>query len=478
MKHQITAPTNRPLTTANPQLLHRRLRSRRWMIFSVLTLLVAVPLVAVEPIRIVTSSVKKSVPITVVTVTTKLPAPATQRTPAPVTVQPRTTAIRSIRTIKITPTNNPIRLTALQTTQNVTAPQVINNPPSTLKELKRSANEVVSQEPNLTKTVPVNPTDAFPLVLDTAPPTTNSDATIAPNSNSQPTKKPTVVPDALKLTVPLDANAPTDLVVITTEQPASEPSPLVPVPAVQLAPIPALGQDTREAPPLQNLVAVLNCGSPDCKQAAQRLKPTPLSDISLDIAPTFKPNLDEKPAKLQAAVRAWTNRQGKVIVSGQLADYTFSNIEIKLANGTITKIPMADLSVDDACYVADTWGFPKQCRIGLNAYDLRNWEPITFTWKASALTQKPLYFEDVQLERYGHTMGPWLQPARSGAHFFLNIAVLPYRMGIHPWNECQYSLGYYRPGSLAPRQLPAFPLNVKASLWQAGAMIGGVYLIP
>lgn len=478
MKHQITAPTNRPLTTANSQLRHRLPRSRRWVIFSALTLLFAVPLVAVEPIRIVTSSVKKPTPITVVTVTTKLPAPAIPRTPATVTAQPRTTAIRSIRTIKLAPTNNPIRLTALQTTQNVTAPQVINNPPSTLKELKASTDEVVFQEPNLTKIVPVNPTDAFPLVLDAVPTTANSDATITPNSDSQPTKKPTIVPDALKLTVPLEVNAPTDLVIIATQQPTSEPSQLLPAPAVQLAPISALGQDTRDAPPLQNLAAVLNCGSPDCEQAAQRLKPTPLSDISLDIAPTFKPNLDEKPAKLQAEVRAWTNRQGKVIVSGQLADYTFSKIEVKLVNGTITKIPMADLSVDDACYVADTWGFPKQCRIGLDAYDLRNWEPITFTWKASALTQKPLYFEDVQLERYGHTMGPWLQPARSGAHFFLNIAVLPYRMGIHPWNECQYSLGYYRPGSLAPRQLPAFPLNAKASLWQAGAMIGGVYLIP
>ena len=478
MKHQITAQTNRPLTTANSQLWLHWLRPCRRVIFGVLSLLFTVPLVAVEPIRIVTSSVTKPTPITIVTVTTKLPIPAKRGTPTAVTAQPRTTAIRSIRTIKLAPTNNPIRLTTLQITQNVDAVQVVNNPPSTLKEFNASTDELVSPRPNLTKIVPVNPTDAFPLILDPVPPTADADAAIALNSNSQPPENPTAVPGALELTVPLEANLPPNPTVIPTKQPVSAPPQLAPLPTVQFAPMPILGQGTRAAAPQQNLVAVLDCGSPDCERAAQRLQPTPLSDISLDIAPTFKPNLDNKPAKLQAEVRAWTNRQGKVIASGQLADYTFSKIEIKLTDGTTTKIPMADLSVDDACYVADTWGFPKQCRIGLDTYDLRNWEPITFTWKASALTQKPLYFEDVQLERYGHTMGPWLQPARSGAHFFLNIAVLPYRMGIHPWNECQYSLGYYRPGSLAPRQLPAFPLNAKASLWQAGAMIGGVYLIP
>ena len=477
MKPQITVRTNRPLTTDKFQLLHHWLRSRR-VLFSILTLLFAAPLVAAEPIRIVTSSVTKSAPITVVTVTTNLPPPAKRGTPAVVTAQPHTTTIRSIRTIKIAPTKNPIRLTTLETTQNVAAPQVINNPPSTLKEFKASAGEVVSQELNPPQTAPVNSTNLFPLVPDAVPSTSNLDVAIAPNSNSQSTENPTVVSAALKLAVPLVANVTPDPASIATKQPASAPPQLALAPPVPLAPIPVLGQGAGEKAPLQTLVAILNCGSPDCEQAAQRLKPTPLSDISLDIAPTFKPNLDNKPVKLQAEVRDWTNRQGKIIASGQLADYTFSKIEIKLTNGTITKIPMTDLSVDDACYVADTWGFPKQCRIGLDTYDLRNWEPIKFTWKASALTQKPLYFEDVQLERYGHTMGPWLQPARSGAHFFLNIAVLPYRMGIHPWNECQYSLGYYRPGSLAPRQLPAFPLNAKASLWQAGAIIGGVYLIP
>ncbi len=53
------------------------------------------------------------------------------------------------------------------------------------------------------------------------------------------------------------------------------------------------------------------------------------------------------------------------------------------------------------------------------------------TWKASNLCHSPLYFEDVNLERYGHTHGPLLEPLVQSAHFFANIAVLPYKMGVH-----------------------------------------------
>ena len=65
----------------------------------------------------------------------------------------------------------------------------------------------------------------------------------------------------------------------------------------------------------------------------------------------------------------------------------------------------------------------------------------------------------MQLERYGHTRGPIVQPMVSGAHFFVNVALLPYKMGINPPNECQYPLGYYRPGSCAPWMLQPFPLS-------------------
>jgi hypothetical protein len=94
------------------------------------------------------------------------------------------------------------------------------------------------------------------------------------------------------------------------------------------------------------------------------------------------------------------------------------------------------------------------------------------------LCHKPLYFEEVGLERYGHTMGPFLEPVHSGAHFFLNVAFLPYKMGINPPHECQYALGYYRPGNCAPWLVPPVPISLRGALLEGAAAVGLVYLFP
>lgn len=107
-----------------------------------------------------------------------------------------------------------------------------------------------------------------------------------------------------------------------------------------------------------------------------------------------------------------------------------------------------------------------------------NWAPTTFTWKAAGLCHKPLYFEEVHLERYGHSWGPYLQPVISGGHFFLTVPILPYKMGLYPPCECIYTLGYYRPGSCAPYLLDPLPLSVRAGLAEAGAWTGMAYLLP
>jgi hypothetical protein len=99
-------------------------------------------------------------------------------------------------------------------------------------------------------------------------------------------------------------------------------------------------------------------------------------------------------------------------------------------------------------------------------------------WKASGLCHKPLYFEQVQLERYGHSWGPYVQPIMSGAHFFATFPVLPYKMGIQTPNECVYTLGHYRPGNCAPYMIEAVPFTWRAALFEAGAWVGGAAAIP
>jgi hypothetical protein len=141
-------------------------------------------------------------------------------------------------------------------------------------------------------------------------------------------------------------------------------------------------------------------------------------------------------------------------------------------------IPLRDLSDIDSAYVAKAWNLPIRCGIGYDSYDGRQFIASAIEWKAPGLGHKPLYFEDVQLERYGHEVGPVLQPLLSYAHFFGNTLLLPYKMGIHPPHECQYSLGYYRPGDCAPYMVQPFPWSLRGAAVQAGVVTGAGALIP
>ncbi len=122
--------------------------------------------------------------------------------------------------------------------------------------------------------------------------------------------------------------------------------------------------------------------------------------------------------------------------------------------------------------------FPFECRLGGKPYQPRQWPLLTHHWKASALYHKPLYFEQVRLERYGHSWGPCLQPLMSGVHFFGSLPVLPYKMGVRTPRECVYALGYYRPGNCAPYMLDPVPLSLRGALFQAGAVVGISAVVP
>ena len=46
--------------------------------------------------------------------------------------------------------------------------------------------------------------------------------------------------------------------------------------------------------------------------------------------------------------------------------------------------------------------YPCECRLEGETYEPRRFATTMFTWKAAGNCHKPLYFEDWQLERYGH----------------------------------------------------------------------------
>jgi hypothetical protein len=144
---------------------------------------------------------------------------------------------------------------------------------------------------------------------------------------------------------------------------------------------------------------------------------------------------------------------------------------IKLRNTTLDT-----LSIDIGVTGREGEEYPCECPL-TGEFAGRNWECSTFTWKASLACHKPLYFEEVALERYGHALNPLIGPVWSGAHFFLTIPTLPYQMSLAPPNECQYVLGYYRPGDCAPYLVPPIPLSIEAALIEAGSVVGGVFIL-
>ncbi len=107
-----------------------------------------------------------------------------------------------------------------------------------------------------------------------------------------------------------------------------------------------------------------------------------------------------------------------------------------------------------------------------------NWSPLTYHFAAANTFSHPRYFEDRMLERHGHERFPYLQPMISGARFFATFPMLPYLMTVTPADECEYQLGYFRPGTAVHPYLQRPPYQRNAAVVQGAAVAGGVIAFP
>lgn len=208
-----------------------------------------------------------------------------------------------------------------------------------------------------------------------------------------------------------------------------------------------------------------------CDEFRYELLGSSIRDIALDISPPASQNRDQ----YVAISRNWTDRSGATIASGAMVDLRRGYVIIDGLNG-LQKIPYSKLSEADWAAVSDYWQLPELCSVGNNSGAPRCWIPQTYTWKASSLCHKPLFFEDIQLERYGHTHGPFSQPIHSIAHFFVSWVTVPYRSAITPANECQYALGFYRPGNCAPWLKDPIPFSLSGVKRQALVTTGLAFI--
>jgi len=106
----------------------------------------------------------------------------------------------------------------------------------------------------------------------------------------------------------------------------------------------------------------------------------------------------------------------------------------------------------------------------------RSFPANTYQWEASNLWHYPRYFEDVDLERYGHSRPWYIQPFFSTARMSGQLLMGPYQMALLPPWKKEYVLGYYRPGRAVPYRYEQIPWNARAAAVQAGAVTGGYFL--
>lgn len=225
--------------------------------------------------------------------------------------------------------------------------------------------------------------------------------------------------------------------------PVEQPQPVTPVP---VAPAPAQTPEVEQptaAPPTGQFQPVLPSG------------PTVGPTGGPEPSPSATSNATIKEEGVQAEESCEKSLKN-------LKAYTVDKVKLDISiSGTAGKDYPFECSIDDG-----------------DQFKGRCWDQTTYMWKASALCHKPLYFEDEQLERYGHSYSPCFQPFISGAHFFCTLPVLPYCMGVEPPCECIYALGYYRPGSCAPYMINPVPLSPRGALFEAGAVTGAAFALP
>jgi hypothetical protein len=95
------------------------------------------------------------------------------------------------------------------------------------------------------------------------------------------------------------------------------------------------------------------------------------------------------------------------------------------------------------------------------------------TWESPNVRYRPLLFEDENLERYGNHAGYYLQPYKSGLHYASRVVTLPYQLATQGCHDCEYGLGYFRPGNCNPAYHQRMERS-KRGLIAQGLVVGAI----
>jgi hypothetical protein len=107
----------------------------------------------------------------------------------------------------------------------------------------------------------------------------------------------------------------------------------------------------------------------------------------------------------------------------------------------------------------------------------RTFLPRQATLFPSYVVYHPLYFQQINAERYGWELGVF-QPLVSTAQFYGDVLMLPYKVATTPPWLCDTNAGYALPGEPEPLRLLTHPFSWRGVAAQAGVAWGGAALFP
>lgn len=115
-----------------------------------------------------------------------------------------------------------------------------------------------------------------------------------------------------------------------------------------------------------------------------------------------------------------------------------------------------DVTFDN--YVSRRYGGP---------FQNRSFASMMTLVRAGNVHHGPLYFEQVALERYGHSIGNLFEPFVAHGLFFAHFASLPYSIGRSPPTECHSSEGFAKPGDIVlPYSIPLPNFDRKGAIFE------------
>lgn len=131
-------------------------------------------------------------------------------------------------------------------------------------------------------------------------------------------------------------------------------------------------------------------------------------------------------------------RRGANLPPSQIADRAFKPVD-QIKVEVFLERPLLPEDSAKSLFAASTPASPEALRRA-------DWKTSVYAWTPPEFFHRPLFYEDVPLERYGHSVHPRLQPAVSTVKFYGDVALLPYRWLVESPRQWVSPLGYERPG--------------------------------